>query len=119
MPILSSTKVPFPIRAAAILTNAAVASLVIPVNPTLTQKLMLYVDFTLGSLTNVLIQAQVTYDGTNWFDCTVPGLLTLTATGKKAVLVDVAGAKQFRATAQGTGTVTSSSLQLDAGWQQG
>lgn len=114
----SSVRVPTNIRAAAILTNGAVASNSVRVPATGTQKVMLYIVFTKGSLTNVLIQPQVSYDGTTWFDHTDPGLATLTADGNKAFPVDVTGAKLFRVTAQGTGTATSSSLQLDVGWRE-
>jgi hypothetical protein len=103
------------VRAAAILTNAAVASSSISLPATNDQSIMLFCDFTVGSLTNVIITPQVSYDGTNWFDMTDPGALTLTATGKKSIPLRCQGAKMFRATATGTGTVTSSSLQLDVG----
>jgi hypothetical protein len=106
------------IRAAAILTTGAVASSNTRALATLTQRLMLFVDFTIGSLTNVIITPQVSVDGTTWYDITDPGALTLTATGKKAVPLNIQGAKLFRCTAQGTGTVTSSSLQLDVAWQE-
>lgn len=114
----SSVKVPQNIRAAAILTTGAVASSTVRVLATLTQRVTLFVRFTLGSLTNVIITPQVSYDGSTWHDVTSPGALTLTASGNKAVPLDLTGAKLFRATAQGTGTVTSSSLQLDVGWQE-
>lgn len=114
---LSSSKVPFTIRAAAILTNGAVASNTVSLPATATQYMMVFCDFTIGSLTNVIIQPQLSYDGTNWFDLTDPGSLTITATGKKVFPVNGQGAKLFRVTATGTGTVTSSSLKVDVGWR--
>lgn len=103
------------IRASAVLTTGAVASSTISLPATFDQNLVLFCDFTIGSLTNVIITPQVSYDGTNWFDLTDPGALTVTATGKKAIPLQCAGAKMFRATAQGTGTVTGSLLKLDVG----
>jgi hypothetical protein len=38
---------------------------------------------------------------------------TLTATAARALVIDCAGWKNFRVSAQGTGTVTSSSLTLN------
>lgn len=113
---LSRTSGPTNIRAAAILTNAAVATTTQPVMISPNQQIMLYITFTVGSLTNVLVQPQVSIDGTNWFNLADPGLQTITATGKYAVPCNCAGAKLFRATATGTGTLTSSSLQLDVGF---
>lgn len=104
-------------RAAAVLTNAAVATSVVPVNQSLDGWITVYANFTLGSLTNVIINPQLSDDGTNWYDVSDPGALTLTATGKKAFSVCAKGAKQFRCQATGTGTVTSSSLTLNFGYQ--
>lgn len=115
--MISNQKVKVLGRAAAVLTNAAVASNVVPVNQTLNGRIQVYCNFTLGSLTNVIINPQVSEDGTNWYDVTDPGSLTITATGKKAFTIDASGAKQFRVQATGTGTVTSSSLAIDFGYQ--
>lgn len=115
--MISNQKVKVVGRAAAVLTNAAVASNVVPVNATVDGGIQVYCNFTLGLLTNVIINPQVSEDGTNWYDVTSPGALTITATGKKAFLVYANGAKQFRVTATGTGTVTSSSLSIDFGYQ--
>lgn len=113
----SSSKVPTTIRSAAILTGSAVASSTVRIPATADQRIMVYADFTIGSLTNVIITPQVSYDGTNWFNLTSPGALTATATGKYAIPCNCQGAKLFRVTAQGTGTVTSSSLKLEVGWR--
>src|SRR6266702_5159221 len=105
-------------RVAVVLTNSAVATAVQNVQNTIDGWIQVYVDFTLGSLTNVIIKPQVN-DGTSstWSDVTDPGTLTLTADGNKAFAVNCKGAKQFRCTATGTGTVTSSSLAIRFCWQ--
>lgn len=115
--MISNQKVKVVGRAAAVLTNAAVASNVVQVNQTLDGWITVYANFTIGSLTNVILNPQISDDGTNWYDVTDPGTLTITATGKKAFSICSKGAKQFRVQATGTGTVTSSSLALNFGYQ--
>lgn len=114
MPSLQKTKIVG--RAAAILTTSAVASNTVQVGNTSDGNVLVYADFTKGSLTNVIINPQVSDDGTNWYDLTTPGALTLTADGAKAFSCPCGGAKYFRCTATGTGTVTSSSLALKFGY---
>lgn len=106
------------IRAAAILTNADVASTSVSMPSTQSQDLLLYIDFTLGSLTNGIFTPQVSHDGTTWYDLTDPGALTLTATGTKAIPLRCQGAKLFRCLVKGTGTVTSSSARLRVGFKK-
>lgn len=108
------------IRSAAILTNANVASdTVICENAT---QLMLYVDFTKGSLTNAILTFQFSYDGATWYqetsEKTVNGVSTayprthvLTTTGTYRYALP-ASDFAVRVLAIGTGTVTSSSLAL-------
>lgn len=116
--MISSQHTKWVARTAAILTNGAVASNVFPVGNTLDGRIGVHINFTIGSLTNGLFQAQVSDDGgATWRDCTDPGVLTLTATGNKFFVVDATGAKQFRVTVTGTGTVTSSSAAITFGWQ--
>lgn len=115
--MISNPKVKVVGRAAAVLTNAAVASNVVPVNQTLDGWITVYCNLTLGSLTNVIINPQVSDDGTTWYDVTDPGTLTMTATGTKAFPICAKGAKQFRVQATGTGTVTGSSLKINFGYQ--
>ncbi len=114
---LSVHKVAVVGRAALILTTGAVATAIIPVNQTLDGWLMVYCNFTIGSLTNATFTPQVTYDGTNWFNLTDPGVLTLTATGLSAFPCNCLGAKQFRVLVQGSGTVTSSSATVTFGYR--
>ncbi|TXH41900.1 MAG: hypothetical protein E6Q97_36660 [Desulfurellales bacterium] len=118
MPISSQVGAPQLIRSAAILTTGAVASSNFPLQTTLDQWVNLQADFTIGSLTNVIITPQVSNDGSTWYDVTSPGAATLTATGTKTIPVCCKGWKLFRATAQGTGTVTSSSLTLTVNYQR-
>lgn len=106
-----------PLRAAAILTNAAVASAVFNVNATVDGYIQVFIDFTLGSLTNGIFNPQVSPDGTNWYDVTNPGALTLVASGSKAFLVPCKGAKQFRMQVTGTGTAAGSSAKVSMGYQ--
>ena len=108
------------IRAAAILTNTDVASdVVVCENAT---QLILYVDFTKGSLTSATLTFQFSHDGATWFqetsEKTVTGVSTayprthvLTATGTYRYALPAADFA-VRVLAKGTGTVTSSSLAL-------
>jgi hypothetical protein len=105
------------LRAAAVLTTSAVASAVFNVNATTDGSVEVFIDFTLGSLTNGIFNPQISPDGTNWYDVTSPGALTLTASGSKAFLVPAKGAKQFRVQVTGTGTVTGSSAKVAIGYQ--
>jgi hypothetical protein len=115
--INSKQFVGFAARAAAILTTSPVATAVLNVPATLDGWVQVNVAFTLWSLTNVIIKPQILGPDGNWEDVTDPGSLTLTADGNKAFAVCCKGAKQFRCTATGTGTVTSSSLALWFGYQ--
>jgi hypothetical protein len=118
------------VRSAAILTNSYVAGTVI--GPTTGDKLLthqynqltLLVDFTIGSLTDVLIKVEFSDDGTTYFqehNKTVSSGITtfnaneykLTATGKVAIGIPV-NYRFIKISAVGTGTVTSSSLAIDA-----
>ena len=111
------------LRAALILTSSAVASSEVAVNKG--TRVTLYVDFTIGSLTNVIIRPEVrplSGSGSSWYQLTdIAGdvvAYTLTASDSLAIqLPDHGGefsAGDLRFTATGTGTVTSSSLTLGA-----
>jgi hypothetical protein len=106
-----------PARAAAILTTAEVAATRVDLNEAWGATVAVDVDFTIGSLTNVIVRFYVSTDGTTYFPLDISGAAgvsyTLTATGTRAVAVSAPGWKFFRATAQGTGTVTSSSLTIN------
>jgi hypothetical protein len=111
-------------RPAAILTTAEVAGANQDVNETWGAELTVDADFTLGSLTNVILRFYASMDGVTWIPIYAPGSTghiamnaTLTATGRIAIPVQTpSGFKFFRATAQGTGVVTGSSLTLYYRW---
>ena len=111
------------LRAAATLTTGAVASSVVAVNKG--SRVTVYVDFTIGSLTNVILRPEVrplSGSGSSWYQLTDSAgdvvAYTLTASDALAIqLPDHGGefsAGDLRLTAQGTGTVTGSSLTLGA-----
>lgn len=132
------------IRASAILTNAYVAGTVLGVatndaNQVKTNDLIeqinflaLEVAFTIGSLTNCQIKVEFSEDNTNFYnvgvgsvsggtDTVVPGFFLIAATGNYYIDIN----KEFfngggfktryiRVSALGAGTVTSSSLAINA-----
>lgn len=100
-------------RAAAILTTGEVAGASLILNEAWGSELMVDLDFTLGSLTNVVLRFYASMDGTTWVPITDAGAAvsqTLTATATKGIHIKAPGYRYFRMSAQGTGTVTSSSL---------
>lgn len=110
------------VRAAAILTNGYVAGTVL--NTSEANQVTLFIDFTLGSLTDAQIKIEFSPDGTNYFqeafdsistgtNTESAGVRKLTATGTYVLFVPVM-AKTVRVSAIGTGTVTSSSLAITA-----
>lgn len=75
--------------------------------------------FTLGSLTNVVLTAQVlNMDGSTWHDILSTATAALVANTNGAIPVIAAGAKQVRLKYLATGTATSSALIVDAYTQQ-
>lgn len=104
-------------RAAAILTTAEVAGSVLDLNESFGSLITVQLDFTLGSLTNVTLRFYVSMDGTNFYPVTADtgALMTevVTATATRCYSPsNLAGWKYFRASIQGSGTVTSSSATL-------
>lgn len=100
-------------RSAAILTTGEVAGNAFDLNNAWGSAVTVDLSFTIGSLTNVIVRFYVSMDGTTYDPIAVNGgtLLseTLTASAERCyVLPSLAGWKFFRASAQGTGTVTSS-----------
>lgn len=135
-----------PIRAATILTNSYVPGTIIGQTPTdlatnppdsvyvsgpvgLLNQLILYVDFTLGSLTTGEIKVEFNNDvsdANGWYQETVDGVTastgivteavairTLSATGKYRIPIKI-NDQFIRISAHGTGTVTSSSMKINA-----
>ena len=103
-------------RAAAILTNGEDAA-----NAFLTEKsdngaVAVQLNFTLGSLTNVIIKFYGSADGTNYYAVNEPyvGISeTLTAsTNKFYTFPALPGLKRFRVSLTGTGTLTNSTATV-------
>jgi hypothetical protein len=112
---------PIRLRDAAILTNAYVAATVVEKCNEYDQ-LCLYVDFTVGSLTNILVKVEFSIDNTNYFqesfssistttDTLSLGVHKITATGKYIINVPVQGT-YAKVSVIGEGTVTSSSCAI-------
>lgn len=129
------TFIPFNVRAAAILTNAYVAGTIIglPANfpesgVHLNNQLGLYIQFTIGSLTDLLIKIEFSNDPAFAAANTVQetssvistGISTdtnivhkYTASGGYRIFVPIKD-RYIRISAEGEGTVTSSSLAITA-----
>lgn len=103
-------------RAAAALTTGAVATKDVPVNHTADGRVQVFVDLTIADADSAVVTPQVSTNRANWYDCTSPGALTLTADGSKAFAVDASGGKYFRCTVKGTGTVAGSSCAVRFGY---
>lgn len=105
-------------RAAAILTTSTVNTTPLDIHRTIDGWVQVFIDFTVGSLTNATFNPQILGSDGTWRDCSDPGVLTLTASGHKAFAVCAKGAKQLRVGVLGSGTVTSSSATVTYGWQE-
>lgn len=103
-------------RAAAILTNAEVKATSIDLNETWAGQLNVQLDFTKGSLTNIILVHYVSMDGTNWYNLSSGTAVlgeTITANATRAIQIHITGGWKFYATAvTGTGTLTSSSATI-------
>jgi hypothetical protein len=103
-------------RAAAILTTGEVAGTALDLSVTKDHAVTVTVDFTIGSLTNVVLRFYASMDNSTYDLIYIGGVATtntLTATDTVTVVMpSLAGYKFFRASAQGTGTVTSSSATI-------
>lgn len=122
----------FDVRTAAILTNSYVSGTVIggtveSQNLFYNNQLIIEIDFTIGSLTNVIIMVEFSTDGITWFQqsyediAAATGVSTLrpryhliAATGKYRFEPITICEPYIRISASGTGTVTSSSLAVKA-----
>lgn len=101
-------------RAAAILTTGEVAGTTLQLAQCKNKEVNVDFSFTLGSLTNVVVRAYASMDGSTFVQLTddtgAPFARTETATCTRVYsLNNLAGFRSFRLTVQGTGTVTSSS----------
>ena len=68
-----------PLRAAAVLTNALVYST--PLEVTNQNQVCVQVNFTKGSLTNMLLRTQLSFDNVNWFDAEIDDTQNETTSG--------------------------------------
>lgn len=114
---------PKSVRSAAILTNSYVAGNVID-NANSYNTMQLFVDFTVGSLTDCQIKIEFSIDGTDYYqhsydsiaagvNSITPSVIKLTATGKPVYTLPI-NANYIKISAIGTGTVTTSSLKITA-----
>lgn len=113
---MASTAKQMVARASAVLTTSLVGATAFVANKAADGRLTVKIDFTKGSLTNVILTPQVSDDNSTWYDVTDPGTLTLTADGTKSMTFPINGWKWARVGATGTGTVTSSLLALSYRW---
>lgn len=117
-----------PVRTAAILTNSYVAGTIIGADNLnhneLNNQLILLVDFTLGSLTNGEIKVEFSSDGTNYYQETFASITAnvetdtvgthqMTATGAYRIPIQTKD-RFVKVSARGNGTVTSSSMKIQA-----
>lgn len=124
----------FPIRSTTILTTSYVAGIVIGptssgINPFQYSQLEILIQVTLGSLTTVEMKVEFSNDGITWYQETVDsvgsvssGLVTISqglstrqfaASGNYRIGIKVLD-QYMRISVKGTGTVTSSSVTINA-----
>jgi hypothetical protein len=112
-----------PVRSAAILTGTYVAGTTIEETHGENQ-LVLYVDFTKGSLTTAEFKIEFSPDNTNWYQETTQSITGGTATetvaahqigasGAYRILVPIKD-RYIKVSAKGTGTVTASEMTITA-----
>lgn len=115
------------VRASAVLTNSYVAGTVLSyanVNPALRNQLNIYVDLTIGSLTDGRVKVEYSHDGSDYYQDTFADVATgvatmsvgyykFTATGKYVISIPVKSS-YIKISALGTGTVTSSLMKIGA-----
>lgn len=123
-----------PLRASAVLTNSYV---LLPVlgsyisgqlngQPNLNNQLILYVHFTLGSLTTAELIVEFSHDGITWVQETLdninlttgviteqPSIRTFAANGNFRIPIKI-NDQHIRVSVKGTGTVTGSLMAVDA-----
>jgi hypothetical protein len=100
-------------RASAVLTTGEVAATRIDLNEAWGGRVVVDLDFTIGSLTNVIVRFYGSMDGTTYkpiaADTGAVATETITATATRLYpMSNLTGVKFFRVSVQGTGTVTSS-----------
>jgi len=104
-------------RAAAILTNGEVAASAFLTEKSDNGAVTVELNFTIGSLTNVIVKFYGSADGTNYYAVNEPyvGLTeTLTASVNKFYTFPaLPGLKRFRVSLTGTGTLTNSTATVN------
>lgn len=118
----------YPVRTAAILTNAYVAGNKLGPktegNPQGKNQMVLLIAFTIGSLTDLQIKVEFSHDDTTYYQETFSSVSTTTSTeslgihkfalsGNYRIAIPIKD-NYVKISAIGTGTVTSSSLTIDA-----
>ena len=118
----------FTVRAAAILTGSYVAGTVINLAESAFNQLIINSSFTIGSLTSAEIKVEFSKDGTTYYQESVGDTTTtagtdlvkvlehsISATGNYRLAIPILpGETYIKISAKGTGTVTSSSLAINA-----
>lgn len=120
------------VRAAAVLTNSYVAGTVVGAEdaggdyPHNVNQLIVYVDFTLGSLTSGQVKVEFSHDNVTYYqesfssisgttDTVSLGEHSFAATGKYRLAIPIKD-KYIKISAKGTGTVTSSTMTINAAY---
>nr|QGH72388.1 MAG: hypothetical protein [Podoviridae sp. ctka020] len=112
------------VRSSAVLTTSYVVGNKVTADGNVNQ-LVLSVNFTKGSLTSGEIKVELSYDDTDYLreqnasvssgtSTLSDNEYTFTTTGKKQILIPLAGAAYIKVYAKGTGTVTDSLMAIDA-----
>lgn len=98
-------------RAAAILTTGEVFGTALDLANTVDGRVTADLTFTIGSLTNVIVKFYGSADDVT-YDPIANGIAvlteTLTASAERMYVISAPGVRYFKASVQGTGTVTSS-----------
>jgi hypothetical protein len=111
------------VRSAAILTTSYVAGTTIS-DAHLQSQLVIYVDFTIGSLTSAEVKVEFSDDNSTFYQETFSsvgggtstlseGEHTVTATGSYRIAIPIKD-RYIKISAKGTGTVTDSSMTINA-----
>ena len=108
-------------RASLILTNAEVAGATLDLSKIHDSVVTVTAGFTVGNLTNVIMRAYGSKDGTTWdlaySSSGLASIVTLTASDTISIaLPRLSGYLFARVTAEGTGTVTNSLLVTTYNW---
>jgi hypothetical protein len=107
-------------RAAAVLTTSEVAGALLDLSLSFDNSFSVELDFTIGSLTNVVVRFYGSADGATWrplSNGTAVLTETITATASRYYMARLSGVRYVYVSVQGTGTVTSSSCTFTYRYQ--